>query len=237
MSAVAAMQTFVMGSSWMTARHAPVRRSFAVRGGPAVRSRTSLALERRISQRPPPAADLDEVRANVALAAAGSAEAFGALYDRYHPDILRYFDARVRNSDVAQDLTQQLFLRAWQAVPRYQDRGLPFAAWLFRMARNIAVDHYRAHRRLAPIDDVDLPSDQAGAADGLIADERSARVRRALDRLSEDHRQVLILRFVLEKSAREIGQIMGRKEVTVRGLQHRALRALRAELQVGGELP
>lgn len=196
----------------------------------------ALAVARR-PERALPDADLAEVRANVALAAGGNAQAFGALYDRYHPEVLRYFRARVRGAEVAQDLTQQLFLRAWQAIPRYQDRGLPFAAWLFRMAHNLAVDYFRAHRNTAPLDGVDVASEQAGAAEGLIAGERSAHVQRALDRLSEDHRQVLILRFVLEKSAREIGLIMGRKEVTVRGLQYRALHALRAELEAGGELP
>jgi RNA polymerase sigma-70 factor, ECF subfamily len=204
----------------------------------AIRS-SAVAVALRPSRALPPA-DLDEVRANVALAAAGDAEAFGALYDRFHPEVLRYFRARVRgahSTEVAQDLTQQLFLRAWQAIPRYQDRGLPVAAWLFRMAHNLAVDHFRAHRSTAPIEGVDLPSEQAEAADALIAGERSAHVQRALDRLSEDHRQVLVLRFVLEKSAREIGLIMGRKEVTVRGLQFRALQSLRAALEAGGEVP
>lgn len=202
----------------------------------ALRSRAALGRDRRPAEQVSPA-DLETVRANVALAAGGNAEAFGALYDRYHPEILRYFRARVRHDDVAQDLTQQLFLRAWQAIPRYQDRGLPFAAWLFRMAHNLAVDHFRAHRSVAPIEDIDIPSDHPEAAAGLIASERSQRVQRALERLTEDHRQVLILRFVLEQSAREIGLVMGRKEVTVRGLQHRALQALRAELEAEGDLP
>ena len=76
----------------------------------------------------------------------GDADAFGALYDRYQPEILRYLTHRVRAPEVAEDLAQHVFLKAWQAMPRYQQRGVPFKAWLYRMAHNQMVDHYRAHR-------------------------------------------------------------------------------------------
>lgn len=168
------------------------------------------------------------------LAAAGSAEAFGVLYDHYAPQLLRYFLARVRGDGVADDLLQQVFLKAWQALPRYEERGLPFGAWLFRMAHNQVIDHYRTRRSHAPLEGVDPPADDTESDADLIAGERAAAVQRAMDRLSEDHRRVLVLRFVLEKSAREVGEIMGRREVTIRGLQHRALRALRAVLEDSG---
>jgi RNA polymerase sigma-70 factor (ECF subfamily) len=238
MSAALAMRAFVMESHWAGARYSPPAYVPAARGGPAVSSRSPLAHAQRRATRPLPIADPDDVRTLVALSAGGNAEAFGHLYDRYQPEVLRYFGARVRHPEAAQDLTQQLFLRAWQAVPRYQDRGLPFGAWLFRMAHNLAVDYYRAHRRSEPIDEIDVPDEDSTApVEQLMAGERSERVQRALDRLSEDHRQVLVLRFALEKSAREAGEIMGRKEVTIRGLQFRALQALRAELEAGGDLP
>ncbi len=175
------------------------------------------------------------MRGRVALAASGDATAFGWLYDRFASDLLRYFRGRVRGNDLALDLVQQLFLKAWQAIPRYEDRGLPFEAWLFRMAHNLVVDHHRARRPLASLDGVDAAADGLEADAGLIARDRAAAVRDALARLSDDHRQVLLLRFVLDKSARETGQIMGRREVTIRGLQHRALRSLRAVLEASGE--
>ncbi len=171
----------------------------------------------------------------MALAASGDANAFGWLYDRFASDLLRYFRARVRGDDLALDLVQQVFLKAWQAIPKYEDRGLPFEAWLFRMAHNLVVDHHRARRPLASLDGVEPTANDLAADAGLIAQDRAAAVRRALERLSEDHRHVLILRFVLDKSAREAGQIMGRREVTIRGLQHRALRSLRAVLEASGE--
>lgn len=205
------------------------------RGGPAVRSRAHLASSALAAERALPEADSEAVRGSVSRAAAGDADAFGALYDRFAPELLRYFHARVRGDEAARDLVQQLFLKAWQAIPRYQERGLPFAAWLFRMAHNLVVDHHRARRAVAPIEGVERPSDDPHADMGLIAGERAAAVRRALGRLSDDHRHVLVLRFVLEKSARETGEIMGRREVTIRGLQHRALRALRSAIEANGD--
>ena len=94
------------------------------------------------------------------------------------------------------------------------------------MAHNQMVDHFRTRKQTSDLDGIDVPED-AEAETIVLAAEMSAALEQALGRLSEDHRQVLTLRFLMEKSAREIGEIMGRKEVTVRGLQMRALQALR----------
>jgi RNA polymerase sigma-70 factor, ECF subfamily len=167
---------------------------------------------------------------------AGDAEAFGELYDRFQPDIVRYLTHRVRNPDVAEDLAQQVFLKAWQAIPRYQDRGAPFQAWLYRMAHNQMVDYFRTNRHTTDLEHVEIPEEPEAEA-LVLADEMNEVLQAALERLSDDHRQVLVLRFLMEKSAREIGEIMGRKEVTVRGLQMRALHALRREIESMGGLP
>ena len=166
----------------------------------------------------------------------GDADAFGALYDRYQPEILRYLTHRVRDPEAAEDLAQQVFLKAWQAVPRYQQRGVPFKAWLYRMAHNQMVDFYRARRPTTDLEGIDVPED-AVAEQRVLRAELLERLQEALDRLSNDHREVLTLRFLMEKSAAEIGEIMERKEVTVRGLQFRALRALRLEIEAMGGLP
>jgi len=165
----------------------------------------------------------------VARAQQGDADAFGALYDRYQPDILRYLLHHVRDRETAEDLTQHVFLRAWQAIPRYQQRSVPFSAWLYRMARNRMIDHFRTRRPTVDIALLDFPEPAESEA-RVLAAERRVLLERGLARLSPNHREVLVLRFVLEHSAAEIGAIMGRKEVTVRGLQLRALRALRKEL-------
>ena len=166
----------------------------------------------------------------------GDPEAFGQLYDRFQPEIVRYLAHRVGDPDIAEDLAQQVFMKAWQAIPRYEARGVPFKAWLYRMAHNQMVDHFRTRKQTTDLDGIDVP-EEAEAETLVLAAEMSAALGQALGRLSEDHRQVLTLRFLMEKSAKEIGEIMGRKEVTVRGLQMRALQALRREIEETGGLP
>jgi len=172
----------------------------------------------------------------VARSKAGDADAFGAIYDRFQPEIVRYLTYRTRNAEVAEDLAQQVFLKAWQAIPRFEDRGVPFKAWLYRMAHNQMVDYFRTRRPTTDLEGVELP-EEAEAEQRVLVRETNDRLRDAMERLSEDHREVLTLRFLLEKSAREAGEAMGRKEVTIRGLQMRALQALRREIEAIGGMP
>lgn len=200
-----------------------------------------LNAERGEQQQADPSAQPDvdpqiEVRALVVRSQKGDANAFGQLYDRFQPEIVRYLTYRVGNADTAEDLAQQVFLKAWQAIPRYEERGVPFKAWLYRMAHNQMVDHHRTRRPTTDLEGVDIP-EEAEAEQRVLVQEVHEHLRAALERLSEDHRQVLTLRFLLEKSAREAGQIMDRKEVTIRGLQMRALQALRREIELTGGLP
>ena len=194
------------------------------------------ALDRTAAREVAAPADPVEVTRLVDRAKGGDAQAFGHLYDRFQPEILRYLTHRTRDAETAQDLTQQVFLKAWQAIPRFEQRGVPFKAWLYRMAHNQMVDHFRTHKVTSELGDFDIP-DAADQESALLAGEMSEALQRALARLSEDHRQVLTLRFLMEKSAREISEVMGRKEVTVRGLQMRALQALRREIESMGGLP
>ena len=180
--------------------------------------------------------DAVAVASLVARSKVGDADAFGALYDRFQPEIVRYLTYRLRNAEAAEDLAQQVFLKAWQAIPRYEDRGVPFKAWLYRMAHNQMVDYFRSRRPTTDLEGVDLPV-ESEAEQRMLVQETHDQLRDALGRLSEDHREVLTLRFLLEKSAREAGEIMGRKEVTIRGLQMRALQALRREIEAIGGMP
>jgi len=181
-------------------------------------------------------ADPAPVEALVDRARQGDADAFGLLYDRFQPEIVRYLAHRVGDPDTGEDLAQQVFLKAWQAIPRYEARGVPFKAWLYRMAHNQMVDYFRTRKQTSDLDGIDVP-EESEAESLVLAAEMSTALETALARLSEDHRQVLTLRFLMEKSAKEIGEIMGRKEVTVRGLQMRALQALRREIEETGGLP
>jgi RNA polymerase sigma-70 factor, ECF subfamily len=184
----------------------------------------------------PSADDAVVVASLVARSKAGDADAFGAIYDRFQPEIVRYLTYRTRNAEVAEDLAQQVFLKAWQAIPRFEDRGAPFTAWLYRMAHNQMVDYFRTLKPTADLEGIELP-EEAEAEQRVLVQEANDRLRDAMERLSEDHREVLTLRFLLEKSAREAGEAMGRKEVTIRGLQMRALQALRREIEAIGGMP
>jgi RNA polymerase sigma-70 factor (ECF subfamily) len=129
----------------------------------------------------------------------GDADAFGALYDRYQPEILRYLVNHVRDHATAEDLTQQVFMKAWQAIPRYEQRDVPFKSWLYRMAHNQMVDHFRRHRHTVDLDGVER-AEPAEAESMLLAGELREQLERGLQRLSGDHREVLVLRFLMEKS-------------------------------------
>jgi RNA polymerase sigma-70 factor (ECF subfamily) len=118
---------------------------------------------------------------------------------------------------------------------------VPFKAWLYRMAHNLMVDHHRTRHPTTDLDGIDVPdqpeTEPSEAERRVLVQEVHAHLRAGLERLSEDHHQVIVLRFLLEQSAREVGEIMQRKEVTIRGLQMRALQALRREIELTSDLP
>jgi RNA polymerase sigma-70 factor (ECF subfamily) len=137
----------------------------------------------------------------------------------------------------AEDLVADVFIRAMQALDRYEDRGLPFVAFLFRIARNAAIDRSRKTRPDMSIDDlVNHPaSGQNVEAEALRSIERDT-LFNAMSKLKPDYREVLLLRFVEGYGAADVGRMTGRSEGAVRTLQHRALDRLRKELDRMGEL-
>jgi len=177
----------------------------------------------------PASRDEDAIRGLVMAAQSGDEAAFVAVYRAYAPAVYRFCLARVRHSADAEDLLQQTFLRVVEALPRYEDRGLPFGAWLFRIARSATVDQHRRRR-----DDLSLDSEAGGptgpAAEPTIDLGDRELLRGALAGLTRDQREVLRLRFFADLSARESGLILGRDEAAVRALQCRALAALRRAL-------
>jgi RNA polymerase sigma-70 factor (ECF subfamily) len=167
--------------------------------------------------------DLGDVRA-----AQADRAAFGALYRRYLDRVYGYAFYLLGDHHDAEDATERTFLSALDAIGRFRDEGATFRSWLFRIAHNQIANarRSRARRRAAPLDAVAEPvADADPARDAGTADD-ARRLRRALAELSEDRRQVIVLRFVDGLSAREIGAVLGRSEGAVRVLQHRALREL-----------
>jgi RNA polymerase sigma-70 factor, ECF subfamily len=156
--------------------------------------------------------------------------AFGALYDRYYVRVYRYLRARAASDDDAADLTQQAFLKALDALPAYRERGLPFAAWLFRIARNAAIDH---HRRQRPTTDLAACSALLPAGDdpegSIIHGERLQRLRQLVDGLEPDKRELLALRFAGGLSSREIAEVVGKSEAAVKRQLTRIIALLREQ--------
>jgi RNA polymerase sigma-70 factor (ECF subfamily) len=169
----------------------------------------------------------------VAEARSGDEWAFGMIFDHYHEAVYRYIASRVHRPSDAEDLTQLVFVKALEALPRYESRGVPFGGWLFRLARNAVIDFVRTRHDHAELDMV------AERAHGDAGPDEIAVIRRELDAvgaalatLTDEQRETIALRFFAGLSARETAEAMGKQEGTVRGLQFRAIGALRRQLGV-----
>lgn len=172
----------------------------------------------------------------VAEARAGDAWAFGRLFDHYHLPIHRYIASRVHRPADAEDLTQLVFVKALEALPRYESRGIPFGGWLFRLARNTVIDHVRTRHDHADLDTaVGHAGPDAGPDAVALARQELDEVAGALAGLTDEQRDAIALRFFAGLSAREAAEVMGKQEGTVRGLQFRAIAALRRQLGIDDE--
>jgi RNA polymerase sigma-70 factor (ECF subfamily) len=177
--------------------------------------------------------DDEAIERLVAAAKLGDPEAFGALFDHYYAPVYRYVAARVGRPSDAEDLAQLVFVKALEALPRYEVRGVPFGGWLFRLARNVVIDHIRTRREHVTLDmAVERSTEEAGPGELAALRQELDSVACALGRLTPEQREAIELRFFAGLSAREAAEAMGRQEGTVRGLQFRAIAALRRELGV-----
>jgi RNA polymerase sigma-70 factor (ECF subfamily) len=161
----------------------------------------------------------------VANAKLGDDDAMRFLYLRYADNVYGYVCSIVRDEHEAEDVTQQIFAKLMTALQRYEPRSVPFSAWILRIAHNAAIDHMRA-RRAVPCEEVRSPE----LEDGDISRERSRDLQAALSTLPSEQRDVIVMRFVLGLSPKEIAERIGRSEDAVHGLQHRGRTTLRREL-------
>ena len=169
----------------------------------------------------------------VAHAQGGNVDAIEALYDRHRPSIFRYVWSRVGDRHTAEDLTGDVFMRMLTALPGYRSTGMPFRAWLYRIAHNLVVDHFRREDKhiSVPLDTVE--ERDAGGHDPASVTEwklDAERVQGALSQLAPSHREIVVLRFLCELSLQETAQVLGKTEAAVKSLQHRSLTALRRSL-------
>jgi RNA polymerase sigma-70 factor (ECF subfamily) len=166
------------------------------------------------------------VLAAVERAKDGDADSLRFLYLRYADNVYGYVCSIVRDEHEAEDVTQHIFAKLMTALGRYEPRVVPFSAWILRVAHNAAIDHMRT-RRPVPCEEVrstDIEDDVTGR-------ERFADLRLALDALPSEQRDVIMLRFLVGLSPREIAERLGRSEDAVHGLQHRGRRRLRREMK------
>lgn len=161
----------------------------------------------------------------VKRAQAGDMEALHFLYVRFADDVLRYVRSFVHDHHEAEDITQNVFAKLMRAIQKYEQREVPFAAWILTVARNAALDHMRA-RRAIPTEEVRV----ADSGSAQLGDERGRDLRQALERLPEDQREVLVLRHIVGLSPVEIADTLGKTESSVHGLHHRGRRTLQDNL-------
>ncbi len=164
-------------------------------------------------------------------------EAFGELYLRHVDRIYNYVYYRVGNVADAEDLTAHTFHQALGNIGRYEDQGVPFVAWLYRIAHNLVANYHRSHSRwkLTSLDDLELAGRAAeGPEQSAEARERRRALWSAIRRQPAERQQLLILKFANRMSNDEIGQVMGRTESSVKSLYFRTLKSLRADLEARG---
>ena len=163
-------------------------------------------------------------------AIAGDKEAFGRLYEKYADQIVRYLYFRIGDQTEAVDMTELVFLKAWENLPGFGRRGRQrnFRAWLYRIAHNALVDHHRSKRTEINLEDIQEPQDR-GLSPGRLFEqkERSDTLFSALQNLDEQSRQVISLRFLSGLSSKEAAEIIGISSGNVRLIQFRAIKKLR----------
>ncbi|MCI0394750.1 MAG: sigma-70 family RNA polymerase sigma factor [Chloroflexi bacterium] len=164
----------------------------------------------------------------VRQARAGQPAAFACLYERYLDPVYRFVFFRVGDEQLAEDLASETFLKAWDNLDRYQERGLPFGAWLFRIARNLVVDHYRRQKRASPPDKTldSRPDPAIDVAETVETSLAAGRAFQALAQLTPEQREVLTLKFVEGMSTEDVAQVMRKRPGAIRALQMRGLQAL-----------
>jgi RNA polymerase sigma-70 factor (ECF subfamily) len=157
--------------------------------------------------------------------------AFGVLYDRYFERIYRFVYSRVHERCLAEDITEEVFLKALKGIPNYRDTGACFSAWLYRIASNAIVSHYRRNKNEVDLEAVaNLAAMTEGVLDAVVRRDRSRRIWEAIDRLPPRQREVMRLKFGADLPLEDVGRMMGKSSGAIKILVHRATQRLRREL-------
>ena len=169
------------------------------------------------------------------LLAKDDQQAFGVLYERYVEKIYKYIYYRTGNHQDAEDLTAAVFHRAMAHIENYTERGVPFQAWLYRIAHNLVANWHRdrGRRKIIPLEEFIGPDSHFDSPDMATEDkeERTALLA-AVARLPEERQQLLYLKFVSNLSNAEVGEVLERTEGAIKSLYHRTLLALRDDIEM-----
>ena len=162
----------------------------------------------------------------------GDSSAFGSLYDHYQPAIYRFIIIKVGSREEAEDITHQVFLSAWAKVRAYKHRGHPFSSWLYQIARNMVIDHYRSKHDDISLEKIDPESSiiPAVAQSDLSIKLQLEKVHAAIKGLKPDYQDVIILRFIEDLPLKEVSAILKKSEGAVKLVQHRAIKELKKAL-------
>lgn len=155
-------------------------------------------------------------------------QAFGEIYERYVDKVYSFVYYRTKNQSEAQDIVSATFLKALDHIGNFRSRGGGLGAWLFRIAYNLTMDHFRHIQKLMPLADETLPAKEASPEQQAVANDEAEGIRQLVDKLPVAQRELIILKFSLGFSNQEIAQIMGRSETAVSSLQYRALQNLKS---------
>lgn len=159
-------------------------------------------------------------------------EAYADLYNHFVDKIYRYIYYRV-NSGEAEDLVETVFMKVWENIRQYKPASKTFSAWIFRIAHNLVVDHYRAAKEITSELDYDI-ADTNDEVNPLKLTEKSLNhetLKRAIKKLKKQYQEIVVMKFINDLSNKEIADLLGKNEGTLRILQFRALRALKKELK------
>src|SRR3954451_7845601 len=179
-----------------------------------------------------PGAASAEMRRLVERAQGGHRDALEELYLLHFDRIYSYLHMTVANRHDAEDLTTQTFLKMLESIGRFRWQSVPFSAWLFRIAHNLAMDHFRAGRRWQPEEEVPEPhgSEERSAEEQAMHSIGRASMLEMIEGLSPEQQQVLTLKFVFNFSNGEAATILGKTEGAIKSLQHRALVSLQKQV-------
>ena len=165
----------------------------------------------------------------------GETAAFNELYSHYLAPIYRFVYMKVSRREEAEDLTHEVFLSAWQNIKKYRSQGFPFSSWLYQIARNRVIDHYRLKKNWVALEEADMEADPAVIQNILETEIENSmtldRVKIAIQDLHPDQQDVLLMRFMEDMPYETIASTMGKSEGAIRLIQHRALKALRGILK------